>query len=76
MLKKFDQFINENNPGSRFPHYLKNERYWRGVVYGDKYLTAVLDTVFKKQNGFASDRQFQVLKRKELGITTPYHTKN
>jgi hypothetical protein len=75
-MLKFAEFVNESNPGGRFPHQLKNERYWRSVVYGDRYLTAVLDTVFQKQNGFASDRQFQVLKRKELGITTPYHTKN
>jgi hypothetical protein len=46
------------------------------VAYNDKYLTDVLDTVFKRQRGFASDRQMAVLRRKEMGITTPYHTKN
>jgi hypothetical protein len=60
----------------KFPHEMKNERYWRNVTYNDQYLTGVVDTVFKRQGGFASDRQIAVLRRKEMGITTPYHTKN
>jgi hypothetical protein len=75
-LLKYDEFINEAGPNPKFPFELKSERYWRSVAYNDKYLNDVLDTIFKRQGGFASDRQFQVLKRKELGIKTPYHTKN
>jgi hypothetical protein len=75
-LLKYNEFINEAGPNQKFPFELKNERYWRNVAYNDKYLTDVLDTVFKRQRGFASDRQMAVLRRKEMGITTPYHTKN
>jgi hypothetical protein len=75
-LLKYNEFINEAGPNPKFPHELKNERYWRNVAYNDKYLTDVLDTVFKRQRGFASDRQMALLRRKEMGITTPYHTKN
>lgn len=75
-LLKYNEFINEAGPSPRFPHALKSESYWRNVAYGDKFLNDVLDSVFKRQGGFASERQFQVLKRKELGIKTPYHTKN
>lgn len=46
------------------------------MVYGDKFLNDVLDTIMKKQNGFASDRQMSVLRRKVSGDTTPYSTKN
>jgi hypothetical protein len=75
-LLKYNEFINEAGPNQKFPFELKNERYWRNIAYNDKYLTDVLDTVFKRQRGFASDRQMAVLRRKEMGITTPYHTKN
>jgi hypothetical protein len=75
-LLKYNEFINEAGPNQKFPFELKNERYWRNITYNDKYLTDVLDTVFKRQRGFASDRQMAVLRRKEMGITTPYHTKN
>ncbi len=75
-LLKYNEFINEAGPNQKFPFELKNERYWRNIAYNDKYLTDVLDTVFKRQRGFASDRQMALLKRKEMGITTPYHTKN
>ncbi len=75
-LLKYNEFINEAGPNQKFPFELKNERYWRTIAYNDKYLTDVLDTVFKRQGGFASDRQMAVLRRKEMGITTPYHTKN
>jgi hypothetical protein len=75
-ILKFDEFLLENSPNPKFPHELKNERYWRNVTYNDRYLNDVLDTIFKRQRGFASDRQMAVLRRKEMGITTPYHTKN
>jgi hypothetical protein len=75
-LLKYNEFINESSPNPKFPHELKNENHWRNVAYNNKYLTDVLDTIFKRQRGFASDRQMAVLRRKEMGITTPYHTKN
>jgi len=77
-ILSYSEFLTESFPGptNKFPFELKNERYWRNVCYNDKYLTAVLDTIFKRQGGRASERQYDVLKRKEMGITTPYHPKN
>ena len=71
-IKSIDEFLNE----SKFPHEIKSEKYWRKIVYGDKYLDEVLDTIMKKQGGWASDRQMAVLRRKERGDTSPYPTKN
>jgi hypothetical protein len=71
-IKSVDEFLNE----SKFPHEIKSEKYWRNIVYGDKYLGEVLDTIMKKQGGRASDRQMAVLRRKERGDTSPYPTKN
>jgi hypothetical protein len=74
IVKTFGSFVNESN--SRFPHEIKSEKYWRQMAYGDKFLNDVLDTIMKKQKGFASDRQMALLKRKASGDTTPYSTKN
>jgi len=73
-VKTFTQYVSEAR--SKFPHEIKSEKYWRDMVYGDKFLNDVLDTIMKKQNGFASDRQMSVLRRKVSGDTTPYSTKN
>lgn len=73
-VKTFMQYVSEAR--SKFPHEIKSEKYWRDMVYGDKFLNDVLDTIMKKQNGFASDRQMSVLRRKVSGDTTPYSTKN
>jgi hypothetical protein len=35
-----------------------------------------VDSIFKRQRGFATERQKEVLSRKERGDTTPYHSKN
>lgn len=80
-LMKFTQFIQEANeelPGTkkRTQRMPKSEAYWRNIVGGDAYLNGVVDSIFKRQRGFATDRQLQVLTRKERGDTTPYHSKN
>lgn len=77
-VASFHQFITEavHSYSDRFPHEIKSEKYWRAIVYGDKYLSDVLDTIMKKQGGRASDRQMGVLRRKERGDTSPYPTKN
>lgn len=54
----------------------KTENYWRNIVGNDFYLSGVLDSVFKRQRGYATERQYQVLVRKERGETIPYHSKN
>lgn len=71
-IKDFPQVINE----SKFPHEIKSEKYWRTIVYGDKYAGEILDTIMTKQQGRASDRQMAILRRKERGDTSPYPTKN
>ena len=35
-LLKYNEFINEAGPNPKFPHELKNERYWRNVAYNNK----------------------------------------
>jgi hypothetical protein len=45
-------------------------------VGGDAYLNGVVDSIFKRQRGFATERQLQILTRKETGNTTTYHSKN
>ena len=77
-VSNFYQFITEavHSYSDRFPHEIKSEKYWRTIVYGDNYLSGVLDTIMNKQGGRASDRQMAVLRRKERGDTSPYPTKN
>lgn len=69
----FSEFLNEN---SNFPHQIKSEDYWRKVLQGNKYALDVLDTIMKRQQGRASDRQMNILRKGEKGDRTPYSTKN
>jgi len=66
----------KTNESAQFPHEIKSETYWKKVVSHDQYALKVLDTVIKKQQGFASDRQMQILDRARRGDKTPYSTKN
>jgi hypothetical protein len=65
-----------------FPNQIKSETYWRQIlknvnnVSKREYATRILDSIMKKQNGFASDRQMEILRRVEKGDNSPYHTKN
>lgn len=72
IVDNFNQYINE----SKFTHKIKSEKYWRAILGNNKYGNKVLDTILHKQNGFASDRQYEILKRIERGDTKPYHPKN
>jgi hypothetical protein len=74
MFKSFNDFVNEAK--SPFTHKINSEKYWRKMVDGNAFATQILDTVMKKQNGMASERQWEVLKRVESGDKTPYHPKN
>jgi hypothetical protein len=69
----FSQFVNE---AEKFPHEIKSETYWRQVLKGNDFALKILDTVMKKQKGFASDRQMEVLDRVKRGDKSPYPTKN
>ena len=80
-LLKFSEFIQESNEElagakKRTQRMPKSEAYWRNIVGGDAYLNGVVDSIFKRQRGFATDRQLQILPRKETGNTTTYHSKN
>lgn len=70
----FSDFVNESNKLAT--HKIKSEKYWRQIVGDDSYLSKVLDTVLKKQNGFATDRQMTLLRKKENGDNSPFPTKN
>lgn len=67
---------------ANFPHEIKSETYWRQILKNVNnpsqrdFATKILDTIMKKQQGFASDRQMEVLRRVEKGDTSPYHPKN
>lgn len=76
MFKSFDEFINEAQK-PLFTHKV-NEKYWRRILsmQNNPMPIAILNTIMTKQNGMASDRQWEVLKRAESGDKTPYHTKN
>jgi multimeric flavodoxin WrbA len=69
----FNEFLNE---AEKFPHEIKSETFWKQVLKGNDYALKVLDTVMKKQKGFASDRQMEVLDRVRRGDKSPYPTKN
>jgi len=70
------------NESVNFPHEIKSEDYWRKIIStvpnisNRKKVTEILDTVMKKQKGFASERQMEVLRRAQKGDTSPYNTKN
>jgi hypothetical protein len=67
----------ESNESSReFPHEIKSEAFWRKAVAHDRFASSVLETVLKKQRGFASDRQMQILERARRGDRTPYSPRN
>lgn len=72
-VKRFSEYLKES---TQFPHEIKSEKYWRHIIGNDQYAHQVLDTIMFKQRGFASDRQYALLKRLERGDTTPYHPKN
>lgn len=78
MILNYQDFLNEN----KFPHQIKSEKYWKNIIdsipnYSKRnYVNKVFDTVMKKQQGFASDRQMEILRRAQRGDTSPYHTKN
>lgn len=61
---------------AQFTHEIKSEAYWKKILAGNDYAIKVLDTIMKKQKGFASDRQMAILRKVESGDKTPYHTKN
>ena len=68
----FENF--DGNP--KFPHLIKSEPYWRKILSGNQFALSILDTIMNRQNGYASDRQMQVLRRVERGDTSPYNLKN
>ncbi len=70
----FKEFINEAK--SPLTHKINSEKYWKKVLYGNDFAMKILDTILSKQNGMASDRQWEVLKRAESGDKTPYHPTN
>lgn len=73
-ILSYSQFLNESN--QVFPHEIKSELYWKQILKGNDFVLKMLDTIMKKQKGFASDRQMEVLKRAQRGDRTPYHPKN
>jgi multimeric flavodoxin WrbA len=75
-LLGYEDFLNEDNFYQKFPHKIQSEVYWRRALANSQYCLDVLDTVMKKQRGYASDRQMAVMRREERGDTTPYSTKN
>jgi 8-oxo-dGTP pyrophosphatase MutT (NUDIX family) len=58
------------------PYEIKSEKFWRGILFGNKKALEILDTVMKRQGGFASHAQMEVLNRAKRGDKSPYHTKN
>ena len=74
MFKSFDEFINEAQ--SPLKHKINSEKYWKRILDGNDFAMKILVTVLTKQNGMASDKQWEVLKRAESGDKTPYHPKN
>ncbi len=78
-MKSFIEFVNE---AEAFSHEIKSEKYWRQILKNvnnssqREFATKVLDTIMTKQNGFASDRQMEILRRAEKGDNSPYNTKN
>lgn len=71
-LHDFKSFLTES---AKFCNEIKSEQYWRKVLQSDKYAIKVLDTVMKKQKGFASDRQMDIMKKVASG-DKKYSTKN
>ncbi len=61
---------------------LKSKDYWTRIINTSTnhslrtFALKVLDTIFSKQNGVATPRQLEVLKRIERGDTSNYPTKN
>jgi hypothetical protein len=70
----FNEFINEAQ--SPLKHKINSEKYWKRILHGNDFAMKILVTVLTKQNGMATDRQWEVLKRAESGDKTPYHPKN
>jgi DNA-directed RNA polymerase subunit RPC12/RpoP len=70
------------NESINFPHEIKSEIYWKTIIdsipnfSNRNFVSQVFNTIMKKQNGFASDRQMAILRRAERGDNTPYSTKN
>lgn len=60
----------------------KDLEYWRELWKlqpnnpTGKFYRSILETVFKNQRGYATDRQKEVLTRIETGDTSPYSPKN
>jgi hypothetical protein len=78
-LANFNSFLVENlgiPPKRKMIPMPKTENYWRNIIGNDFYLSGVLDSIFKKQRGYATERQYQILVRKERGETIPFHSKN
>jgi hypothetical protein len=65
-----------------FPHEIRSESYWRKIIASipqpkqREYMTRIFDGIMRKQRGFASDRQMQLLKRAERGDASNWHPKN
>jgi hypothetical protein len=73
-ISQYSTWINENK--EKYPHDLGSESNWRQILKGNDYALKVLDTCFAKQDGKASDRQWEILQRGRRGDRTPYHSKN
>lgn len=58
------------------PYEIKSESFWKSILAGNKKALEILEIVMKKQGGFASHRQIEVLNRAKRGDKSPYHTKN
>lgn len=67
---------------AHLPHHIKSEEYWRQVLAQvnspktREYAGKILTTIMRRQGGYASDRQWEILDRARRGDTSPYHTKN
>lgn len=57
------------------PYEIKSEKFWRTILAGNKKALEILDTIMKRQGGFASHRQMEVLNRVKRGDKSPYPTK-
>lgn len=57
---------------------IKSEKFWNQILVGKKfeYAKEVLDTIMKKQNGIATERQWNILQRAKRGNVEKYSTKN
>lgn len=74
IVSTYSSWLNENR--ERFPHDIGSESNWQKILMGNEYALKVLATCFAKQDGKASDRQWEILQRARRGDRTPYNSKN